>query len=154
MLPIVQLPTPIVAMSSPNLASERRSCQLSYGWTITAFPLRANEVADRAVEFAQDFGFGPWQPEGVMTASLKPSNVPDYVLHAGIVPTACIQRYETDRIKQRSFEPTARPVKLNSSRLAGRDKGVVAAGRRMSVQHAPDAAGTNVLLQAPTALLN
>lgn len=45
-----------------------------------------------------------------MTATLKSSNVPDYVPHAGIVPAACIQRYETGRIKQSSFEPTARPV--------------------------------------------
>lgn len=38
--------------------------------------------------------------------------------------------------------------------LAGRDKGVVAAGRRIPIQHARDAAGKNVLLQSPTALLN
>lgn len=67
-----------------------------------AFPLRTNEEADWAQLNSLRFRVRP--------ASLKSSNVPDYVPHAGIVPAASIPRYETGRIKQSSLEPTARPV--------------------------------------------
>lgn len=41
--------------------------QLSYGWTIMAFPLRTNGGRSPAAEFAQDFG----NQSVSMTASLK-----------------------------------------------------------------------------------
>lgn len=92
-------------MASPNPASERGSCQLSYGWTIMAFPLRTNEVADRArLNSLRISGSARAGQRVSMTASLKSSNVPDYVPQAGIVPAACIQRYETGWIKQSSFD--------------------------------------------------
>lgn len=72
----------------------------------------ANERDDRslAAEFAQVSGSARASQRVSMAASLKSSNVPDYVPHAGIVPAACIPRYETGRIKQSSFEPIARPA--------------------------------------------
>lgn len=115
--------------------------------------------ATRCVTYIEDAASSeatgnPARSAGGSDPTSTPSPVPSCSMRCSVGGCACGLYSETDDIEQSCFDPTAATGEPISSRLAGREKGIVAAGRRMLVQHAPDPTGKNVLFQPPTALLN